>query len=118
MTTKMDDCMLRSVDELIEGESYFAISFWDTTSFIPSIQTWIYVGKNLLSSQTSNKPLYYFQDPGSFLAHGSFIFQNTQVERDMLEADEDTVSGLFSFKGLQTALSTFAPKVLPLIRYK
>jgi hypothetical protein len=65
MARRIEDCMLQGPDELREGECYFEISFWDTQSDIPCIETWIYVGKNLLKEGTQENR-WYFQDPESY----------------------------------------------------
>lgn len=67
MAKPLQDCMLQGTEELTEGECYFDMAFYDTRSEIPTIQTWIYVGKNLLKADTTRGDRWYFQDPESYL---------------------------------------------------
>jgi len=116
MKKRIADCMLKSPDELKQGECYFEIGFCDTESEIPCIETWIYVGKNLSTGDDSRTDLWYFQDPESFITHGSFLNLPPDTPNEVITADADAVSGFFSFEGLQEALATLKPKVLSLKR--
>lgn len=109
MTKRIEDSMLKGPDQLKEGECYFEISFWDTQSDIPCIETWIYVGKNLLAGESSDD-LWYFQDPESFIKHGSFVNLSDNTEYDVITADADAVRGFYNFGGLREALATLKPK--------
>jgi len=110
MAKRIEDCMLKGPNQLREGECYFDISFSDTQSEIPSIETWIYIGKNLLTGEGPPDDLWYFQDPDSYLNHGSFVHLSEDTEHDVVTADEDAVLGFYSFDGLREALATLKPK--------
>ena len=112
MTKRIEDCMLKGPDDLKEGECYFEISFWDTQCEIPCIETWIYVGKNLLTGGETLDDLWYFQDPESFLKHGSFVHLSADTEHDVITAEADAVRGFYNFEGLQEALATLKPKII------
>jgi len=112
MTKRIEDCMLKGPDELREGECYFEISFSDTQSEIPCIETWIYVGKNVLPGDEASNDHWYFQDPDSYLKDGSFVHLSDETEHDVVTADADAVLGFYSFEGLREALATLKPKIV------
>ena len=110
MARPLQDCMLQGTEELREGECYFDMSFYDTRNDIPSIQTWIYIGKNLLKADATRGDRWYFQDPESYLRHGSFVGFTKKVKRAVLAAEELMVLSMFSLKGLAEALALLHPK--------
>jgi hypothetical protein len=102
--------MLQGTKELREGECCFDMSFYDTRNDIPSIQTWVYVGKNLLKTDATRGNRWYFQDPKSYLKHGSFVTFTNKLKRTVLAAEELTALSMFSLKGLAEALALLHPK--------
>lgn len=52
-----------SADELVEGRTYFLVNFIDKDGLIPTVETMVYVGKNLETTDTNQ---VYFQDVESY----------------------------------------------------
>lgn len=111
MTDSFEQHMLKSTNDLREGECYFDLGFYDTISDIPDIDTWIYIGKNILQSDGSPDERWYFQEPESYMRKGSFPHSHTDAD-DVLAATELDVLSMFSFEGLVQALSLLKPKSL------
>ena len=79
-------------NELVIGRCYFLISFLDEEMRIPEIETYIYIGKNLISeSDVSDESGWYFQDPESYLKHGPFKSTRKNLGRDVVCVDENTL---------------------------
>lgn len=62
---------MKSPKLLKVGDPYFMISFFDEAGVIPKIETLVYVGCNLLDDR-SEKDIWYFQAPSSYLSMGLF----------------------------------------------
>jgi hypothetical protein len=112
MTKRIEEFMVQGPEELNEGECYFEISFCDTQSEIPCVETWIYVGKNLLKSDGPTDNRWYFQDPESYVQHGNFVDLAKEIEHDVVAADLDAVRGFYCFGGLREALATLKPRIV------
>lgn len=53
-----------SEDDLSVGNSYFLVGYFDDDLTIPDIETYIYIGKNVLPcDKDEDEDSWYFQDP-------------------------------------------------------
>ncbi len=93
-------------NELVIGRCYFLISFLDEEMRIPEIETYIYIGKNLISeSDVSDESGWYFQDPESYLSVGQFDSSRKDIARDVMRVDDHTLDLLCDLPGLIRRLS-------------
>ena len=93
-------------DEIIIGNTYYLIGYFDNNLKIPDVETYIYVGKNVLpSDKNSNGDSWYFQDPSSFLSKGYFYENQNKEGFDIVRADEETLETIFDVSGLINELS-------------
>jgi hypothetical protein len=63
-------------DPLFVGNAYYRLGFVDRQGVVVDIQTLIYIGKNVVDDDANT---WYFQDPGSFAQHGSFVDAGTDA---------------------------------------
>lgn len=98
-------------ENLIEGNFYFLISYFDDALSIPDIETYIYVGQNLLPSDKGSEIYHwYFQDPETYIEKGAFIESQNKKEIDTLRADQDTLETMYDIEGLISELSKLRSK--------
>lgn len=84
-------------NELIRGQCYFLLLFYDSALKVPSIRTFIYIGRNL---QPTPGDKWYFQDARSYLRYGTYLDLPDNVEREVFIADKDTLTQMHDKKGL------------------
>jgi hypothetical protein len=106
----ISDFMLNGPQDLREGESYFRVTYCDTKSDIPLIETWIYVGKDLLEGDGPREAKWYFQDPDSYINQGHFLQLSKGQEHRFFATDAGVVETFFNFAGLRNALACLEPK--------
>ena len=70
--------------KLEEGKAYFDIGYNDDNLIVPIIDTYIYVGKNLIEGDKNN---YYFQTPSCYFKHGPFY----KVDEEPLKSELEIV---------------------------
>ncbi|RJP20811.1 MAG: hypothetical protein C4520_10680 [Candidatus Abyssobacteria bacterium SURF_5] len=86
-------------EKLVPGKCYFHFAFCHPKLDIPRITTLIYVGKNLFPQEASEDE-WYFQDPESYLEHGSFINFKKKIEHERLLLTKDSLVAIYDLKGL------------------
>ncbi len=94
-------------NELIEGEYYFLLVFYKAKIRIPKIRTYIYIGKNVYGKDKAPSDEWYFQDPQSYLKHGSFLTFTKEVEHDRFLVTEDMLPIIYDLSGLIEELDEF-----------
>lgn len=89
-------------NDLAIGEAYFMVSYFDDKYLVPKIETYIYVGKNILDSK-DQKDIWYFQNPTSYLTQGPF---NTlpPADYDVYQIDQPALEYIYSLNELATRL--------------
>jgi hypothetical protein len=98
-------------NNLIKGNIYFLISFFDNDLTIPDIEIYIYIGKNVLpSDKESEGNSWYFQDPETYLQKGAFIESQEKSDFDILRADLDTLETIYDLEGVTLELSDIQNK--------
>ena len=98
-------------EKLIEGNVYFLVEYFDNKLSIPDIETYIYIGKNVLSTDAaSDEENWYFQDPESYLQKGPFVRSKDRTGIDILRADEVTLETMHDLNGMIVALSEITGK--------
>jgi len=86
--------------DLKVGRTYFTCGFPFRNRPIPSIETWVYVGLNVLpEDRGTDKRLHYFQDPRSYfaadLAEGHAPGEAPSVpEKALIRVEEEDLSGI------------------------
>jgi hypothetical protein len=92
--------------ELVEGKSYFLVWYYDGGLSIPDIETYIYVGIDLLpDDKLSEESSWYFQNPDTYFKRGKFIDVNGDNDLGVLVADEETLEMIYDLDGLIVLLS-------------
>lgn len=97
-------------NELVVGQYYFLLLFYPSKNEIPWIKTFIYVGKNLESKGNKKKDEWFFQDPRSYLQHGSFVQLSKKIKREIFVAETDTLFQMYDISGLTERLSKIKSK--------
>lgn len=92
-------------DELKKGQFYFLLLFYPSKIEIPYIKTYMYIGKNLYNDRESSGHEWYFQDPRSYLEHGSFLQFSEEIEHEKFLANKDVLFQMYDLKGLVERLS-------------
>lgn len=96
---------------LLKGNSYFLVGYFDNELSIPDIETYIYVGKNILpSDKKSGEDKWYFQDPETYFEKGPFIESQDKEGFDILRADQVTLETMYDLEGLIIALEEIKNK--------
>jgi tetratricopeptide (TPR) repeat protein len=95
-----------TADELVQGNCYFTVMFYDEDLSIPHVRTYVYIGKNLLPKKSPiSANEWIFQDPQSYTKHGSFLNLPRKIKRELFIVDEDTLDIMYDINGLITKLS-------------
>lgn len=89
---------------LITGNCYFMVSYFDQEMRFPDIESYIYVGTNLLESDEADNPYWYFQDAESYVEQGVFTQIEDKTSRKLVRADEDALEMFFDYDGLLCVL--------------
>ncbi len=95
--------------QLVAGQAYYLLLFCDCSQKVPIIRTCIYIGKNLEARKKDARDEWHFQDPESYLKHGSFLQLSDKIEHDVLLANEDSLSQFYDLNGLIARLSKINP---------
>lgn len=98
-----------SPTQLKPGHSYFLLGFYHPKTEIPMIKTYIFVGVNLDGGKKSGGDEWYFQDPESYLKHGSFLQLSDKIEHNVLLANEDSLLQFYDLNGLIERLRKIDP---------
>ena len=91
--------------QLVAGQSYYLLLFCDRSQKVPIIRTCIYIGKNLEAGKKGGRDEWHFQDPESYLKHGSFLQLSDKIEHNVLLANEDSLPQFYDLNGLIARLS-------------
>jgi len=93
-------------DNLFDGKIYYLVWYYDADLCMPDIETYIYVGKNVLpSDKSSEEDQWYFQNPELYLEKGVFFKNQEGVDYGVLRADLDTLETMYNLEGLIATLS-------------
>lgn len=87
-------------DDLIQGSCYFLVWYYDDDLRIPDIETYIFIGKNVLPSDKEDDERWYFQNPESYLKKGSFIKTNDGSDCGVFRTDQETLETIYDLEGL------------------
>lgn len=91
---------------LIQGQSYFMLSYFDRALRLPNIFTCVYVGKNLFDEDASaEKTSYYFQSAESFVRKGLFRASASQSLEGITVVPSDSLHMIYDWDGLARELS-------------
>jgi len=92
-------------DAMEPGDCYFFISYFDAQMRIPEIETYVYVGKNVLpDDEQSGKDIWYFQHPKTYLSHGPF-HQNPPGDYGVVQVGVDVLdTTVRDFEGICATL--------------
>lgn len=83
-------------DQLVEGETYFHVSYVDRNMKIPTVSSLVYVGKNFGDDEVST---LYFQDVESYLAGVRITDENQDPGSARFESwPEDGFHAVFDFE--------------------
>lgn len=102
--------MIRS-DELVQGQHYFFVLYYDENGTIPMIRTFIYIGKNIFGGHDKgeSEDEWYFQDPDSYLQYGSLVSLSKAVIEKVNPTfdalDEGSLHAVYDLNGLIHELS-------------
>lgn len=96
-------------NQLVPGQSYYLLGFYHPTKEIPMVKTYIYVGKNLEQGKKGLGDEWYFQDPESYLKHGSFVHLSDKIEHNVFLANEDSLLQFYDLNGLIERLRKINP---------
>jgi len=66
-----------------EGACYFLVGYYDDGMKLPAIETFIYLGKNLLG-EAENEERWYFQQAESFVRNGRVLPSKARKNDDIL----------------------------------
>jgi hypothetical protein len=96
--------------DLTVGAPYYICAFHDQELGIPKIETYIYVGQDLFDDDRGSRGSgWYFQDPVSYLEHGSFVGPSDASECELFRADEKTAELFCDLSELIARLSEIEP---------
>lgn len=88
-------------DQLVVGQCYFLLGYYDEDLRFPSISSYVFVGKNIFPDDKSGQgDRWYFQEPTSYLTHGAFRPQGPAPADDILAVDYDALDGIRDWAGL------------------
>jgi len=77
------------------GGCYFLLGYFDEDLRLPSIETYIYLGKNILD-ETEGDARWYFQEAESFVRLGRVQPQKGRNNDDILAAPIDHLEGFLN----------------------
>ena len=93
-------------ENLIIGQCYFLLGFYDDEMSIPDIESYIYVGGNLLPSDKGVKEeWWYFQNPETYMKQGCFVSVDDKRDCGVLRANPVTLEMFHDLEGLIRRLS-------------
>lgn len=56
------------IEKFILGNPYFMVSYYDEKIKLPLLETYVFIGKNILKNE--REELWYFKDPDAFISEG------------------------------------------------
>jgi len=74
--------------EFKEGACYFLLGYYDDSMKLPAIETFIYLGKNLLG-EAEHEERWYFQQAESFVRNGRVLPHKGRKNDDILTTLSD-----------------------------
>ncbi len=87
-------------DNLVPGQCYFLLTYYDEALRIPRIRSLIFVGKDIFGMpQSGESEQWVFQNPESFLAYGLFD-SATYATADILAVNRDLIDRIFDIERL------------------
>lgn len=92
-----------SVSEFVVGQCYFMIDYYDQGLSVPRLDTYIFVGKNVLPSDGHGDDFWYFQEPGSYLNEGGFYLL-PPADHGVLRLKEDALDLVFDIESAAEVL--------------
>ena len=95
--------------QLTEGGCYFLIGYFDDDLRLPSIETFIYLGKNLLGD-SENDPRWYFQEAESFVRNGRQVPRSGRDNDDILATPLAHLPDFVDASALATILKELADR--------
>ena len=77
------------------------VSYFDQGMRFPDIETYVFVGNNLLEDDGGEDMSYwYFQDAESYAEQGIFTQIEDKASREVMRADEEALEMFFDYDGL------------------
>lgn len=90
----------------VTGRCYFLLSYYNDDMSIPDIESYIYVGKNVMPSDKKTKEeWWYFQSPETYLKLGSFFLSDDERDLGVLRTNSNTLELFCDLEGLIQKLS-------------
>lgn len=93
-----------SVDLFREGACYFLLGYYDEDFNLPSVETFIYLGKNLLGEDATNER-WYFQQAESFVRNGRVLPSPNRNNEDILSTSLEHLKDFLNSAQLGSLLS-------------
>lgn len=91
------------------GKCYFMLSYFDEDLLMPLIETYVYIGMNLLATDApASEPVWYFKKPDQFLRMGYRL--ETDDLRDCITVDQESVELLLDLPELVERLADVAAR--------
>ena len=87
-----------------EGACYFLVGYYDEDFKLPSIETFIYLGKNLLGENATNER-WYFQQAESFARNGRVLPSAGRKNDDILATPPEHLKDFLDSAQLANLLS-------------
>jgi hypothetical protein len=91
-------------NELIKGNTYFLLLYYDHDLKIPDIKSIIYVGNHKTDGNNDKSKMFFlFQDPKSFVLNGMVDLDTNDQDADneiLHRFDEDMLFSIYTWSGL------------------
>jgi hypothetical protein len=96
-------------DDLIVNGCYFLLTYHDQDLRLPSIETYVFLGKNIFGlSQTRQGDRWFFQSAESVVENGPFRPQRDTPSESITAAGEEMIEDFDDALGLIERLRKFA----------
>lgn len=87
--------------ELQVGKPYFLFAFLDSDLKFPSIDTFVYIGMNILGENSSKDDArWYFQAAESYIDSGPFNPKTQKITNQLITVAEDLLKELLTYNEL------------------
>jgi hypothetical protein len=96
---------IKDATSLVIGNCYFLVSYFDQGMRFPDIETYVFVGSNLLEGDAGDVSYWYFQDAESYAEQGIFTQIEDKASREVMRADEEALEMFFDYDGLFDVLA-------------
>ena len=93
----------------IEGACYFLVGYYDEELLLPFVQTYIYLGRNVLGD-AGHDSRWYFQEAESFVRNGRVVPRTGRKNEDILISPSDHLEDFLSYSQLAELLRQLAVK--------